>query len=51
LGYYETVGSYRYLDTYLDRIAGITPEDVVRAANTYLGDRTRTVGRYEPIAE
>ncbi len=51
LGYYETVGSYRYLDTYLSQIAAVTPGDVVRVANTYLGERTRTVARYEPIAE
>jgi len=51
LGYYETVGSYRYLETYLDRIGSVTAEDVVRAANTYLGERTRTVGHYEPIAD
>ncbi len=50
LGYYETVGTYRYLDTYLDRIAGVTPEDVVRVAGIYLGDRTRTVGHYEPVS-
>jgi zinc protease len=51
LGYYETVGTYRYLDTYLDGIERVTPEDIVRVANTYLGERTRTVGHYEPIAE
>ena len=48
LGYYETVGSYRYLETYLERIAAVTAEDVRRAARTYLGESTRTVGHYEP---
>ena len=49
LGYYETVGSYKYLDTYLDRIAGICAEDVSRVARGYLGEDSRTVGLYEPI--
>ena len=51
LGYYETVGSYRYLDTYLDRIAAVTREDVSRVARDYLGEDARTVGRYEPTHE
>jgi zinc protease len=51
LGYYETVGSYRYLDTYLERIAGVTREDVRRVALAYLGESTRTVGQYEPTHE
>ena len=49
LGYYETVGSYRYLDTYLNRILGVTPEEVTRVARAYLGESTRTVGHYEPL--
>jgi len=48
LGYYETVASYRYLDTYLDRIARVSGEDVSRVARVYLGEGTRTVGHYEP---
>ena len=50
LGYYETVGSYRYLDTYLERIASVTPEEVTRVARAYLGEDTRTVGHYEPLS-
>ena len=49
LGYYETVGSYKYLDTYLDRIAGVRPEDVSRVAQEYLSENRRTVGHYEPL--
>ena len=48
LGYYETVGSYRYLDTYLEKISAVTREDVSRVANAYLGEHTRVVGHYEP---
>ncbi len=51
LGYYETVASYKYLDTYLSRIAAVTPEDVSRAADAYLGESSRTVGHYEPTPE
>ncbi len=51
LGYYETVGSYTYLDTYLDRIAAVRPEDVSSVARQYLSERNRTVGLYEPISE
>ncbi|HXF58231.1 MAG TPA: pitrilysin family protein [Candidatus Saccharimonadales bacterium] len=51
LGYYETVGSYRYLDTYLDRIAAVTREDLTRVARAYLGENTRIVGHYEPTHE
>ena len=49
LGYYETVGSYRYLDTYLDLIAKVTPEDIQRVAREYLLENARTVGHYDPI--
>jgi len=48
LGYYETVGSYRYLDTYLEKVSAVTREDVSRVANAYLGEHTRVVGHYEP---
>ena len=50
LGYYETVGSYRYLDTYLERISSVTPDEVTRVARAYLGEDTRTVGHYEPLS-
>ncbi len=49
LGYYETVASYRYLDSYLDSIAKVTPEDVSRVAQGYLREDARTVGHYDPI--
>jgi len=49
LGYFETVDSYRYLDTYLARISEVTPEDVRRVAGQYLLEETRTVGHYDPL--
>jgi len=45
------VGSYRYLDTYLDRIGAVTREDLTRVARAYLGENTRIVGHYEPTHE
>lgn len=49
LGYFETVASYRYLDTYLDRVKAVTPADLQRVARQYLLEETRTVGHYDPI--
>ena len=49
--YYETVGSYTYLDTYLERISGVRPEDVSRVASHYLSEQNRTVGHYDPTSE
>ena len=49
LGYFETVASYRYLDTYLEHLASVGPDDVRRVAETYLTEDSRTVGVYDPI--
>ena len=49
LGYFETVASYRYLDTYLERLASVGPDDVRRVADLYLIEDARTVGVYDPV--
>jgi len=49
LGYFETVASHKYLDTYLDKIAAVTPEAIQRVARKYLTEESRTVGWYEPL--
>ena len=49
LGYFETVASYRYLDTYLEHLASVGPDDVRRVAETYLTEDARTVGVYDPV--
>jgi zinc protease len=49
LGYYETVDSWRYLTTYLDRVLALTPDDVRRVAAEYLIEDRRTVGWYDPV--
>ncbi|MGE5179233.1 MAG: M16 family metallopeptidase [Bacteroidota bacterium] len=51
LGYYNTVASWRYLDTYVERVRAVTAEDVRRVARTYLTESSRTVGWYDPIPE
>jgi zinc protease len=54
MGQYETIAfeervpeqarGYKYLDTILDRIRAVTPEDVARAARKYFTEDNRTVG-------
>lgn len=54
LGQFETIAQssdlpesergYLYLDSYLDHIRAVTPEDIQRVVKTYFGDRNRTVG-------
>ena len=43
-GEYEAAGSWRFDETYLERVAAITPEDVRNVAHKYLVDDNRTVG-------
>jgi zinc protease len=49
LGYFETVASHRYLETYVERVGAVTAADVQRAASKYLVENSRTVGQYDPI--
>jgi len=44
LGEYESLHTYEYINTYLDCTNQITPEEVMRAAKTYLNKDNRTVG-------
>ncbi len=49
LGYNETVaGDYRYIDRYLAAMERVTPEDILRAAQTYLKPEQQTIGFFEP---
>lgn len=50
LGFYQTINSYRYLDTYLANIGKVTAADVQRVAKTYFTDENRTVGWFLPNA-
>ena len=51
LGYSEIFADYAWFETYLDRIAAVTPEDVQRVAQKYLAASNRTVGIYRPTRE
>jgi zinc protease len=50
LGRFEVLGDYRMAETYPDRIASVTADDVVRAANEYLDFERSTVVTYTPGA-
>jgi zinc protease len=49
LGYTETIASYRWFETYLDRLADVTTADVQRVAQEYLAGTNRTVGHFVPV--
>jgi zinc protease len=48
LGFSEMFASYDWFLEYLERLASVTPEDVQRAAQTYLRRQNRVLGIYLP---
>jgi len=48
LGYTEIFDTYRWFETYLEKLAAVTAEDVQRVAQTYLRRENRTVGHFVP---
>jgi zinc protease len=48
LGSFEAYGDCGYAETYVDRLAAVTCEDVVRVARTYLAPGNATVVTYVP---
>ncbi|TAK13820.1 MAG: insulinase family protein [Anaerolineae bacterium] len=48
LGFSEMLGGYEWFETYLDRLAAVTPADVQRAAQTWLAPHRRIIGTYIP---
>ncbi len=48
MGFAEMIASYDWFTGYLDRLSAVTPEDVQRAAQTYLRVQNRTLGVYVP---
>ncbi len=48
LGYAEMFASYDWFETYLEKMAAVTPKDVQRVARAYLRPQTRVVGTYIP---
>ncbi|HEU5316509.1 MAG TPA: pitrilysin family protein [Chloroflexota bacterium] len=51
LGQYEMAHGWRRFETYLEDLARVTADDVLRVARTYLVERNRTVGWFLPVAE
>lgn len=47
-GWSEVFADYRWFETYLDRLAAVTMEDVQRVAKKYLRRSNRVVGHYLP---
>ncbi len=48
LGFAEMFADYDWFTGYLENLAKVTPEDVLRAAQTYMKPQNRTVGIYLP---
>ena len=48
IGYYEVVGGWRLVDSYLDNLCKVTREDLRRVARKYLQRDSRTVGTLIP---
>lgn len=48
LGFYESIISCKYLDTYLDKIKAVSKEDIRQIAQKYLIEDNRTVGHFRP---
>jgi zinc protease len=48
LGFFETMGDHRYAEEYIDLLAAVTPDDVMRAANTYLDADAAAMLAYVP---
>jgi len=50
-GFSEIFADYTWFETYLDRLAAVTVDDVQRVAREYLARQRRTVGWYIPTNE
>lgn len=48
-GMFEVIGGWRLMDTYLEGIRKVTPEDVRRVAKKYLTEDNRTVATLVPV--
>ncbi len=48
MGYAEMFADYNWFLTYLDKLAAVTPAEVQRVAQQYLGPKSRVVGTYIP---
>ncbi|MEW6568555.1 MAG: pitrilysin family protein [Chloroflexota bacterium] len=51
MGYSEVFADYSWFESYLDRIAAVSAEQVLKVAQTYLPRTNRVVGVYRPTGE
>jgi zinc protease len=51
LGQFESVASWRLLETYVEKIRVVTKEDVARVAREYFSEENRTVGILIPVKQ
>ena len=51
LGFSEIVADVTWFENYLDKLAAVTVEDVLRVAQTYFKPSLRNVGRYVPVGD
>jgi zinc protease len=51
LGLADVVGSYKYLDDYVQKVSAVTAQDIMRVAREYLTEDNRTVGYLIPTGE
>jgi zinc protease len=51
IGYYEAVGGWRLMDSYIDGIRKVTREDIRRVAKQYLDHDRKTVGIMVPTVQ
>ena len=51
LGYAEMFADYSWFETYLEKLAKVTPKDVQRVARDYLRPQSRVVGVYVPTGD
>jgi zinc protease len=51
MGYAEMFADYGWFQSYLEKLAAVTPADVQRVAQRYFQTRARVVGTYMPVNE
>ena len=51
LGFSEVVASLEWLNTWVEQLAAVTPDDVQRVAHHYFARQLQTVGWYAPAVE
>ena len=48
MGFTEMFANYEWFETYLEKLAAVTPEDIQRVAREYFRKQNRTIGIYQP---